>query len=138
MPNVLAKALLMVLMVTLSQAAWAGDSPPEGLVGNPERAADLAKMCTSCHGQQGRSVTSRYPSIAGMDEAQFIEGMQALRAGERGHLMASMTRKLSDQDFADLAAYYAQFESAQFDSPQFDAEPFDEPEPGDNGPDQAP
>ena len=78
--------------------------------GDPERGAEMAKLCTSCHGYQGRSVTSRYPSIAGMDEARFIEGMKALRAGEKGHLMASMTRGLSDKDFADLAAYYASLE----------------------------
>ncbi|MBA2781052.1 c-type cytochrome [Billgrantia kenyensis] len=95
------------------QAVTISDQLKPDLIGNPERAADLARMCTSCHGYQGRSVTSRYPSIAGMDEAQFIEGMQALQAGERGHLMASMTRNLSEQDIADLAAFYAQFDNPE-------------------------
>lgn len=101
---------IATLLISLSQAAWPGDATAPPLVGDAQRGADMAKLCTSCHGHQGRSVTSRYPSIAGMGEARFIAGMQALRAGERGHLMASMTRGLSDQDIADLAAYYSQFE----------------------------
>ncbi|MCG6656842.1 c-type cytochrome [Halomonas campisalis] len=79
--------------------------------GDPERGAEMAKLCTSCHGYQGRSVTSRYPSIAGMDETRFVEGMRELRAGDRGHRMASMTRGLTDQDIADLAAYYSRLEA---------------------------
>ena len=96
-------------------ASGAADTPPQENAilhgGDPERGASMAKLCTSCHGYQGRSVTSRYPSLAGMDEKRIVEGMKALRAGEKGHLLASMTRSLSDQDIADLAAYYSSLDA---------------------------
>lgn len=89
----------------------AADTPPQESAflhgGDPDKGAEKGKMCISCHGHQGRSVTSRYPSLAGMDESRIVEGMKALRSGEKGHLLASMTRSLSDQDIADLAAYYS-------------------------------
>ncbi|MCC5881031.1 MAG: cytochrome c [Halomonas sp.] len=119
----LAVSAIAALLISLSPAAWSAETSPAPLDGDPERGAEMAKLCTSCHGHQGRSVTSRYPSIAGMDEAHFIEGMQALRAGERGHLMASMTRGLSDQDIADLAAYYAQLEPNPWGQPGDQSEP---------------
>ncbi|MCE8036080.1 MULTISPECIES: c-type cytochrome [unclassified Halomonas] len=125
----LASRAIAMLLISLSQAVWSGDTSSPALVGDAQRGADMAKLCTSCHGYQGRSVTSRYPSIAGMDEARFIAGMQSLRAGERGHLMASMTRGLSDQDIADLAAYYSRL------APQAQLEPHTQQEPRTEGAD---
>lgn len=119
----LASSSVVILLISLNQTAWSGDVPSPPLVGNAERGAEMAKLCTSCHGHQGRSVTSRYPSIAGMDEDRFIAGMQSLRAGERGHLLASMTRGLSNQDIADLAAYYTQLEPNPWGLPDDQSEP---------------
>ncbi|MBZ0330942.1 c-type cytochrome [Halomonas sp. ANAO-440] len=115
--------IVATLVALLSQAAWSGDPPPQALAGDPERGAEMAKLCTSCHGHQGRSVTSRYPSIAGMEEGRFIDGMKALRAGDKGHLMANMTRGLNDQDIADLAAHYAQLEPTPWDQSNAESDP---------------
>lgn len=115
---VLSRMLALVALATLSavvlgeestdvNAAQATRSDDFRYGGDPDKGAEMGKMCISCHGHQGRSVTSRYPSLAGMDETRIVEGMKALRAGEKGHLMASMTRGLSDEDIADLAAYYS-------------------------------
>jgi cytochrome c553 len=98
---------------TATTAPDSAEAPSEATFrygGDPERGATMAPLCTSCHGYQGRSVTSRYPSIAGLDETRIVERLEAFQAGEGGHLMASMLRGLSDQDIADLAAYYSQLE----------------------------
>src|SRR5690554_1510720 len=84
---------------------WRRTTPPPP--GNPERGAELAPLCTSCHGREGRSNISRYPSIAGMAPALFRERMEALQAGDGGHLLKRMTQDLSDQNIADLAAHFA-------------------------------
>ncbi|WP_346300706.1 c-type cytochrome [Halomonas sp. BM-2019] len=86
-----------------------GRSPTQP-AGDARRGAELAPLCTSCHGRDGRSQLSRYPSIAGLEPERFRERMAALQAGEGGHLLMRMTRNLSEQDIADLAAHFATLE----------------------------
>lgn len=78
--------------------------------GNAERGAAMAHLCESCHGPDGHSLTTRYATIAGLSESHIIERLKAFRAGESSHLMESMTRGLSDQDIADLAAHFSRLE----------------------------
>lgn len=104
MPNA-PVALLATLALLVAPAALAEIETV--LPGDPGRGAELAPLCTSCHGREGRSNITRYPSIAGMEPLLFRERMIALQAGEGGHLLQSMTRGLSEQDIADLAAYFA-------------------------------
>ena len=43
-----------------------------------------------------------------MDEAAFVKAMNDYKSGARKHMMMEMfAKKLSDQDNADLAAFYA-------------------------------
>ena len=42
-----------------------------------------------------------------MAPALFRERMEALQAGDGGHLLKRMTQDLSDRDIADLAAHFA-------------------------------
>lgn len=63
--------------------------------------------CAGCHGADGRG-NANNPSLAGNNTQDFIKQMHNYRAGARKHsLMNMMTKALSDQDIADLAAYYA-------------------------------
>ncbi len=63
-----------------------------------------SESCANCHGETGKED----PPIAGMDEAKFIAELKAYQSGERSNKkMKKATDGLSDQDMADLAAYYA-------------------------------
>ncbi len=77
--------------------------------GNKERGEAIKGTCAGCHGSDGNSsVPAMYPSIAGMDEAEFIEAMKAFRSGEREDgQMSPQARNLSDQDIRDLAAFFS-------------------------------
>lgn len=67
----------------------------------------LAKKCAACHGKMGEGRKST-PPIAGLDEAAFVKNMQDYKSGARKNSMMKMAvRKLSDQDMANLAAYFA-------------------------------
>jgi len=98
------------LAIVLSLAAPAALAELAAPAGDPGRGAELASLCTGCHGQDGRSNISRYPSIAGLAPEVFTARMQALKAGERGHLLKRMTRDLGEQEIADLAAHFATLE----------------------------
>jgi cytochrome c553 len=51
------------------------------------------------------------PHLAGQPEIYVVEQMKAYRSGKRTHeIMSLMARTLSDQDIADLAAWYASIE----------------------------
>jgi len=79
--------------------------------GNAEAARNKVSMCIGCHGIPGykASFPSVYsvPMIAGQSP-KYIEGaLLAYRKGDRNHpTMRGIAGSLSDQDIADLAAYY--------------------------------
>lgn len=65
-----------------------------------------AKVCTACHGADGKGKKNA-PPIAGKAEAAFSESLEAYRSGEKKNkLMNKQAKKLSDEDIANLAAYY--------------------------------
>lgn len=70
-----------------------------------------AAVCAACHGTNGISMAPMYPNLAGQ-KAQYLENsLKAYRAGQRGGptaaLMNPQAANLSDQDIADLAAYFS-------------------------------
>jgi cytochrome c553 len=51
------------------------------------------------------------PNIAGSPEGYLVKSLNAFRKGERKNdMMTIVVQQLSDQDVADLAAYYAAIE----------------------------
>lgn len=82
------------------------------VVGNAEAGARKNSMCIGCHGipeyKTAFPVLYRVPKIAGQSEAYLVSALQAYKAGERNHAsMRAISASLSDQDMADLAAFYA-------------------------------
>ena len=81
----------------------------------PAGSADAAKskvsMCIGCHGipayKTAYPEVYSVPMIAGQSPQYIVKALQAYRAGDRKHpSMTGIARSLSDQDMADLAAYY--------------------------------
>ena len=67
----------------------------------------IAQACSGCHGPYGRG-HGAIPSIAGMPESEFIQKMQAFRAGQRpASVMDRIARGYRDEDFAGLARIYS-------------------------------
>jgi cytochrome c553 len=82
-------------------------------VGSAQAAGDVqagkakAAICAGCHGPNGEGVGPN-PPLAGMSEAQFIQAMSEYKSGKRAHAaMKAFATPLSEQDNANLAAYYA-------------------------------
>ena len=65
-------------------------------------------ICASCHGPAGISPNPLWPNLAGQKEQYLIKQIKAFRDGTRQDpMMAPMVAALSDDDIANLAAYYA-------------------------------
>lgn len=101
MSKKLMSTALFALMLAAAASAQAG--------GDPARGESLSADCADCHGADGKG-DELSPKIVGLDEAYFVEQLQAFKSGERTddeEMMLMYTEDLSDQDMADLAAFYA-------------------------------
>ncbi len=93
-------AAMFVLILAAGNAQAGGD---------PTRGKELAGDCAACHGEDGMG-DDEFPQLAGLEEAYFVEQLTAFKSGERvdeNEFMPMYSEDLSDQDIADLAAYYS-------------------------------
>lgn len=93
-----------------ASAAAHGQQPAAG--GKPDAAKPHISMCTGCHTIPGYQASFprvyRVPKIGGQS-ARYIEAaLQGYKKGERDHpTMQAIAKGLTDQQIADIAAYYA-------------------------------
>jgi len=96
--------IIAVLVIALSDGALAAD-------GDPAAGRRKALQCQTCHGLDGMSKLPEAPHIAGQPEPYLIKSMNDFRQGIRkNEMMDVVAKELTDQDVADLAAYYSAIE----------------------------
>lgn len=67
-----------------------------------------ARACAVCHGPIGISVQPDAPNLAGQPEVYLAAQLRAFRNGERRQeVMTLMAKPLTDDDIANLAAWYS-------------------------------
>ncbi len=94
--------------------AWSGmlSAQAQELSGDAAAGSRKIAMCLGCHGITGYRATFpqvyRVPKISGQGEGYIVAALTAYKQGERKHpTMRGIASGLSDQDMADIAAYYA-------------------------------
>jgi cytochrome c553 len=76
--------------------------------GSVEAGRARAGVCAACHGADGNSLNPEWPSLASQHETYITSALQAFKKGTRQNvLMSGQATALSDQDIADLAAFFA-------------------------------
>ena len=81
--------------------------------GSADAGEAKAITCPACHGPAGNSVNPLWPNIAGQGAPYLLAQLQAFKTGTRSDpLMTSQAMMLSEQDMADLAAYFESLPSA--------------------------
>jgi cytochrome c553 len=64
--------------------------------------------CQGCHGLDGLSKNPESPNLAGQIESYLVRSLAAYKSGERkNESMNIVAKDLSDEDIADVSAYYA-------------------------------
>lgn len=87
--------------VTLTDAIGAGSAAA---------GREKAKVCRTCHGVDGVAKIPNAATIAGETEIYLTKQLKAFRDGERKDpQMSIIAAKLSDEDIADLAAWFSSF-----------------------------
>ncbi|WP_027858349.1 c-type cytochrome [Marinobacterium jannaschii] len=94
--------LLISLMLTL------------GITGVAHAAGDAAAgkaktaVCAACHGADGNSAIANFPKLAGQNEKYLLKQLKEIKGGTRPVVeMTGLLDGMSDQDLADIAAYFA-------------------------------
>jgi cytochrome c553 len=65
-------------------------------------------VCGACHGADGNSAAPNFPKLAGQGERYLLKQLKDIKSGARPIVeMTGMLDNLSDQDLADISAYYA-------------------------------
>jgi cbb3-type cytochrome c oxidase subunit III len=85
-----------------------------GLTGLAQAAGDAAAgqgkvaVCGACHGADGNSPAPNFPKLAGQGERYLLKQLHDIKSGNRQVVeMTGMLDNLSEQDMADIAAYFA-------------------------------
>lgn len=80
-------------------------------IGDPKAGFEKSKVCAACHAAEGNSTVPAWPKITDQSTKYFIEQMKDFRKGDKGPrfnpVMFGLSAGLSDQDIADLAAFFA-------------------------------
>ncbi len=100
------KNLLISLIVSagLMTVAHAGDA---------QAGKDKAAMCGACHGADGNSMVPNFPKIAGQGELYIVKQLKDIRDGRRNVPEMAFVAAMTDTDFADLGAYYAEQKASE-------------------------
>lgn len=102
------KLFALIALASLAQVSAAAD-----VKGDATAAKNKVAMCVGCHGIPGYKASFpevyRVPMLGGQSEKYIAAALNAYKKGERKHpTMVGIAAGLSDQDIADVAAYYAQ------------------------------
>ena len=101
------KTILGLLLFALAGAALA-----QAPAGSAEAAKNKTSMCEGCHGIPDYKTAFPHvyhvPMIEGQEALYIVNALHAYKSGARSHpTMRAIARGLTDQDMADLAAYYS-------------------------------
>jgi len=105
--------MMQKLSLVLALAGLLSVAAPLAQAQNAEAGGKKVQMCIGCHGIPGYQASFpevyKVPKISGQS-AKYIEAaLHAYAKGDRKHpTMRSIAGSMSDQDIADVAAYYAQ------------------------------
>lgn len=105
-------------LIAAAGLAALGASAQGAPQGNAEAGKNKVFQCQGCHGiadwKTAFPEVYRVPKLGGQKPAYLVAAMKAYKNGERDfQTMRTMMDPLSDQDMADIAAYYASEQASQ-------------------------
>jgi cytochrome c553 len=114
---------LLTTMFALAVACVTVSAQAQKITGNAENGSKKVAMCVGCHGIIGYQASfpevHKVPMIAGQSATYLASALAAYKSGDRRHpTMRAIADTLTEQDIADLAAYYSELGVQDGDAPQ--------------------
>src|SRR5687767_8652859 len=104
---------LLTTMFAFAVACVTVSAQAQQVTGNAQEGAKKVAMCVGCHGIIGYQASfpevHKVPMIAGQSATYIASALNAYKTGDRKHpTMRAIADTLTEQDIADLGAYYSQ------------------------------
>ena len=94
--------------VISSDLAWTDATLRKIRGGDMRRGAAISVSCVTCHGAQGMSTVDYIPNLAGLPREVIYKELIDFQTGKRNYVvMNAVAVALSEQDIADVAAFYS-------------------------------
>ena len=94
-------------LLSISIIALMGVFGPVQAAGDVAAGKTKADSCKGCHGAEGQGV-GKFPALAGKKADDIVQALKDYKSGTRTNpMMKGTAGKLSDDDMANVAAYYA-------------------------------
>ena len=98
----------LLLSVLVAAGIMGATHASAELQGDAAAGKDKTASCAGCHGADGNSALGSFPKLAGQGVPYLIKQMNDVQSGARQIVeMTGILDGLSQQDFADIAAFYA-------------------------------
>ena len=95
------------MLMTVSACALLGFVVSAQAAGDAQAGKAKTGACAGCHGANGEGIKPN-PALAGKSEADIVQALMDFKSGKRVNpIMKTFATQLSDQDMANVAAYYA-------------------------------
>lgn len=95
------------MLSTLSAIVLMAGAVSVQAAGDAEAGKNKAAVCAGCHGADGNSMVPSFPKLAGQNAKYTVKQLKDMKEGKRNvPEMAAFLPGLSDQDMADIAAFY--------------------------------
>ncbi|MEJ7687952.1 MAG: c-type cytochrome [Variovorax sp.] len=113
---------LLTTIFALAVACVTVSAQAQNVTGSVENGGKKIAMCIGCHGILGYQASfpevHKVPMIAGQSATYLAAALTAYKGGERKHpTMRAVADTLTEQDIADLSAYYSQLGIQEGDAP---------------------
>jgi cytochrome c553 len=90
-----------------SKVAWTPETLKFVNSGNAEKGRKIAESCEACHAATPSNAGSEFPYLHGQTATYLYKQLQDYKNGSRANdIMGGIAAGLSDQDMADVAAWY--------------------------------
>ena len=102
--------LALVILFTTATAFAQNDSAKsiQSRTGDPVAGKAKSQLCQGCHGEDGNSLATPIPKLAGQDAAYIAKQVHNFQTGMRKHrIMSDLATTVNDDDLIDIAAYFA-------------------------------
>lgn len=108
----MSQSTVIAIAAALSAICAAANAIAQQPAGDAQAAKKKIAVCEGCHGIPGYRtafpVVYHVPKLGGQQAAYLVRALEAYKSGERKHpSMRGIAASLTDQDMADLAAYYS-------------------------------
>ncbi|PTB19649.1 cytochrome C [Trinickia symbiotica] len=121
MTSIVGKHVVTATLAVL--AGFALTAHAADVVGNAKAGRDKVAMCIGCHGisdyRTAYPEVYDVPKLGGQNEKYLENALQGYKKGDRHfQTMHAIASSLTDQDIADIAAYYAAQTPASPNNPE--------------------